>query len=167
VISTIEHLARDNTDYPTAKFSFTVLTRMVFSWGGPDVIRQTTAVQNGNVAHGTPVPRLEGFDRFMMTRFSPLCWAIPSNANFDAKDAQAKQTLGEAAILQKAIYAKTGQDYLVWLRDVELSGMGMIQATIEGFLTALSSKDTREFQQYFKVPQADLIVVRTDHRRIL
>ena len=100
---------------------------------------------------GSDKPKLEGFDHFMITRFSPLCWAIPSNANFDSKDAQGKQVLGEAASLQKAIYSKTGQEYLTYLRNVELSGMGMDVGSIEQYLSALYSMDLKGFQQYFKV----------------
>ncbi|KAL9104205.1 MAG: hypothetical protein Q9163_000805 [Psora crenata] len=150
VISTIEHLARDINDYPTAKLSFNVLTRMVLTWGGPDIIQQPQAAGSTNAVNGAGKPKLEGFDQFMMTRFSPLCWAIPSAANFDGKDAQGKQVLGEAAALQKAIYAKTGQQYLTYLQDVELRGMGMDIATMEEYLNALCSMDTRGFQQYFK-----------------
>jgi len=86
-----------------------------------------------------------------MTTFSPLCWAVPSNPNFDPKDAQGKQVLGEAAALQKAIYTKMGQEYLTYLKDVELSGMGMNSATINEYLSALSQSDTKAFQQFFKV----------------
>lgn len=87
----------------------------------------------------------------MMTTFSPLCWAIPSNSNFDPKDAQGKQVLGEAAVLQKAILAKTGQEYLTWLRDIGLSGMGMDSGTIDEYLRALCNNDTKGFQRFFQV----------------
>ncbi|MCJ1394942.1 pre-tRNA nuclear export protein [Xylographa bjoerkii] len=141
VISTIEHFAKDVTDFPTAKLAFSVLTRMVNSWGGPDI-------QNG-IAQTTQ-PSLPGFDRFMMERFSPLCWALPSNTAFNPKDAQGRQVLGEAAGLQRAIYAKTGQEYLTWLRDVELRGMGMNDATIDEYLNALCTLDAKRFRQFFQ-----------------
>lgn len=155
VISTIEHLARDITDLPTAKLSFTVLTRMVAQWGGPDLTAET-----GNVLNGPAHPSLEGFDSFMIQQFSPLCWAIPTNPNFDAKDAQGKQVLGEAAGLQKAIYSKTGQEYLTYLRNVELSGMGVDSGIIDEYLTALCHSDTKTFQQFFKVSRLSLVSVR-------
>ena len=124
---------------------------MVFTWGGPDLRLQSPAIQNRNLPYESPQPNLPGFDRFMMMKFSPTCWAIPSNPNFDPKDAQGKQVLGEAAALQKAIYTKTGQGYLTWLRDVELSRMGMDNGTIEEYLRALCTSNTKEFQQFFKV----------------
>ncbi|KAL9601146.1 MAG: hypothetical protein Q9219_002745 [cf. Caloplaca sp. 3 TL-2023] len=139
VISTIEHLARDASDFPTAKLAFTVLTRMVATWGGPDV-------QTGS----SPQPTLPGFDLFIMERFSPLCWALPSQPNFDPKDAQGRQAMGEAAGLQNAIYAKTGEGYLSFLRNTELSGMGMDAATVNEYLRALSGSDVKAFKQYFQ-----------------
>ena len=116
---------------------------MVNSWGGSDL-------QNNGVVQTTQ-PSLPGFDRFMMERFSPLCWSLPSNATFNPKDAQGRQVLGEAAGLQKAIYAKIGQEYLTWLKDVELWGMGMNDATIEEYLNALCTFDAKKFRQFFQV----------------
>ncbi|KAL8943606.1 MAG: hypothetical protein Q9216_000971 [Gyalolechia sp. 2 TL-2023] len=138
VISTIEHLAKDASDFPTAKLAFTVLTRMVMTWGGQDI--QT----------GSPQPTLPGFDRFMMERFSPLCWALPSQPNFDPKDAYGRQAMGEAAGLQKAIYTKTGEEYLSYLRNTELNGMGMDAGTVDEYLRALSNTDGKAFKQYFQ-----------------
>ena len=138
VISTIEHLAKDASDFPTAKLAFTVLTKMVMTWGGPD----TQA--------GSPQPTLPGFDRFMIERFSPLCWALPSQTNFDPKDAQGRQAMGEAAGLQKAIYSKTGEEYLSFLRNSELSSMGMDAGTVDDYLRALSNSDTKAFKQFFQ-----------------
>ncbi|KAL8842655.1 MAG: hypothetical protein Q9170_000430 [Blastenia crenularia] len=138
VISTIEHLAKDASDFPTAKLAFTVLIRMVVTWGGPDV------------QAGSPQPTLPGFDGFMMERFSPLCWALPSQSNFDPKDAQGRQALGEAAGLQKIIYTKTGEAYLSFLRNSELSSMGMDAGTVDEYLGALSNSDSKTFKQYFQ-----------------
>ena len=88
----------------------------------------------------------------MMTRFSPLCWALPSNPNFDVKDAQGKQALNEAAALQMAIYGKTGDKYLAYLRDVELRGTGMNEQMIEEYIRTLNSTtEVKSFQTFFKV----------------
>ena len=87
----------------------------------------------------------------MMERFSPLCWALPSNSEFNPKDAQGKQVLGEASGLQKAIYSKTGQEYLTWLRNVELRGMGMEDSAIDEFLQTFCNSDLKRWRQYFQV----------------
>ena len=86
-----------------------------------------------------------------MTRFSPVCWAIPANPNFNPKDAQGRQVLGEAAGLQKAIYSKTGGEYVTWLRDVELRGMGMDEGTVDDYMNALCNSDAKGFRQFFQV----------------
>ena len=129
---------------------------MVLTWGGSGPEASENGVSLNQVSQQSQLP---GFDNFMMTTFSPLCWAVPSNPNFDSKDAQGKQVLGEAAALQKAIYAKTGQNYLDYLRDVELSGMGMDNHTINEYLSILCNAETKAFQQFFKVnlqPEASL-----------
>lgn len=147
VISTIEHFAKDIDDFPTAKMSFLVLSRMCSLWGGPDVVQMTTP-PNGAA---TPAPALPGFSNFMMTRFSPLCWALPTTQSFNPKDAQAKQVLAEAAGLQRTIYSKCGAEYITWLRDRELPGLGMNGNLIEEYLNALQTLDVKGFRQFFQV----------------
>jgi exportin-T len=149
VVSTIEHFTKDVTDFPTAKLSFQVLTHMVTTWGGPDIPASGTVVLNGDTQ--PTQPGLPGFDRFIMERFSPLCWALPSNSTFNPKDAQGRLVLAEAAGLQKAIYTKNGEEYLNWLRDVELRGMGMDDSTINGYLAALCNSDLKQFRRFFQV----------------
>lgn len=123
---------------------------MVYTWGGPDI--QSSPQQIDSVLPTVaPQPTLPGFDRFMIERFSPLCWAIPTQPTFDPRDAQGRLVLAEAASLQKAIYAKTGQEYLTWLREAELRGTGMDAATVEGYLVALGTLDLKGFRQFFQV----------------
>ena len=157
VITMIEHLAKDINDFQTAKLAFSVLTRMVSTWGGPDLESSSSILGDGDASNRNSQPRLPGFDQYIMSTFSPLCWSIPSNARFDSKDAQGKQVLSEAAILQKSIYAKTGQAYLTYLRDIELSGMGMNNGTIEEYLSALCNFDIKGFQRFFQVSRFLLV----------
>lgn len=146
VISSIEQLARDVEDFPTAKMAFIVLSRMCTVWGGPDVIAANGQVTGTGAA---PQPALPGFDQFMITRFSPLCWALPTNPAFNSKDAQARQALSEAAGLQKTIYLKTGQQYLSWLQENELRTMGMNDSMIADYLSKLATMDFRGFKAFF------------------
>ncbi len=141
---------KDISDFPTAKLAFSVLTRMSVVWGGPDVVPQNPTTSSP-ASTASPQPALPGFDRFMLTRFSPLCWVLPTTPAFNPKDAQAKQVLAEAASLQKTIYAKQGQEYITWLRDVELPGMGMGADTVQEYLRALASLDLKAFRQFFQV----------------
>ena len=116
---------------------------MCLAWGGPDLIPEDLTVN--------AQPELPGFDEFMMRRFSPLCWALPGTPAFDPKGPQAKQVLAEAAHLQKAILAKTGAEYIAWLRDVELRSMGMNEETINEYTHAIKGMDLKGFRQYFQV----------------
>ena len=92
-----------------------------------------------------------GFGGFMISRFSPLCWALPTTPSFNSKDAQAKQVLAEAGALQRTIYSKTGMEYAEYLRSRELPGMGMGADLIEEFLTAMNQLDVKGFRQFFPV----------------
>lgn len=148
VISTIEHFTKDLEDFPTAKMAFQVLARMSSVWGGPDII-----IAAGQ-PNGTPTSSqaaLPGFDRFMFARFSPLCWALPMTPSFNAKDAQAKQVLAEAANLQKVIFGKTGHEYLSWLRHTELRNLNMNDEVINEYLRQLEGLDQKGFRQYFQI----------------
>ncbi|KAL4789997.1 Exportin-T [Aspergillus venezuelensis] len=145
VITTIEHFAKDVEDYTTAKMAFSVLVRMGSSWGGPDIA--PAAASNG-AANAVALP---GFGQFMITRFSPLCWALPATPTFNSKDAQAKQVLAEAGGLQRVIYGKTGMEYIEYLRDRELPGMGMGADLVEEYVGTLSRLDLRGFRQFFPV----------------
>lgn len=150
VISTIEHFAKDIDDFPTAKMAFLVLSRMCSLWAGPDVVQMSNP-PNGSAPSAPSAPALPGFSHFMMTRFSPLCWALPTTQSFNPKDAQAKQVLSEAAGLQRTIYSKAGSEYIEWLRDRELPGLGMNGNLIEEYLNALQTLDVKGFRQFFQV----------------
>lgn len=145
IIGTLDHFTKDVEDYPTAKMAFQVLTKMCTVWGGPDVVVSVQA----NGTEGNPQPAMAGFDHFMISRFSPLCWTMPSNSNFNSKDGQARLVLAEAGALQKTIYQKLGQQYLTWLRDDELRGMGMTDAMINEYLQKLSTNEMKTFKSFF------------------
>lgn len=87
----------------------------------------------------------------MISRFSPLCWALPATPTFNVKDAQAKQVLSEAGALQRIIYSKTGVEYAEYLRTRELPGIGITADLIEEYLNALGQLDVRGFRQFFPV----------------
>ncbi|CAG8174852.1 unnamed protein product [Penicillium olsonii] len=141
IITSLEHFAKDNEDFTTAKMAFSVLSRMASYWGGPD-----TTPTNGTAPAQAALP---GFGEFMITRLSPLTWALPTSASFNLKDPQAKQALAEAGGLQRTIYAKTGMEYAEYLRNRELPGMGMGAELIEEFLNNLGQLDVKGFRQFF------------------
>ncbi|KAI9849625.1 MAG: pre-tRNA nuclear export protein [Sclerophora amabilis] len=162
LITTIEHFAKDIKDYPTSRIAFSLFSKMSSQWGGPDIINPLDPSQpplSKSTSNGTneapSVPQtniaLLGFDRFMIERFSAVSWELPTNAAFNVKDAQARQVLGEVAGLQKAIYAKTGKEFLTWLREVWFPGLRMGQDMAEEYLRALEVLDAKEWRQFFLV----------------
>lgn len=146
LIGTIEHFAKDAEDSHTAKMAFQVLAKMCSVWGGPDI----AGVAFGSSEMPLPQPALPGFDNFMMSRFSPLCWAVPMHRAFNPKDMQARQVLAEAAVLQKTIYNKTSQAYLSWLRDNELNKTGMNSDMINQYLKNMVELDHKAFKTFFQ-----------------
>ncbi|KAI9804880.1 MAG: hypothetical protein M1825_001249 [Sarcosagium campestre] len=157
LITTIEHFATDAKDVLTAKLALSVLTNMSTCWGGPNLVdlpgaTATAGAQNANGtdANATTIaPPLPGFSQFMVERFTPPGWTLPTNASLNPKDAQTRQAFGEAATLQRAIYTKTGDDYLVYLRDVTFPRLGIDQTGGEEYRRALQEKDVRGFKHYF------------------
>ena len=146
MVSTLEHFTKDNSDLSNAKLAFTVLSKMAMVWGGPDIV-----ASHGSVTGAMPQPVIPGFDRFMMERFSPLVWELPGNAEFNPKDAQAAQVLGEAGHLHVSIYMKTGQAYASYLEATELRNVGLDADRTRDYISALSSPDSKIFRRYFKV----------------
>ena len=146
VIATIEHFAMDVEDANTARMAFQTLTKMCIAWAGPDVVAESSPTTEIDIAS----PLLPGFDHFMMTRFSPLCWAAPMQPSFNTGDAQARQVLGEAAVLQKTIYRKCGQRYLSWLGDVELNNVGISHDAIVEYLSNLVKLEQKAFKAFFQ-----------------
>lgn len=141
IIVSIEHFARDVSNNADAKLAMAVLTKMSGVWGGPDIANPST---NPSI----PAPALPGFDRFMLTRFSALTWQLMSAPTFNPKEPNANRVLGEVASLQQAILAKTGQEYLTWLRDVELNNLGVHGAMVDEYLNALITKDPKSFKSF-------------------
>ncbi|KAF2420139.1 Xpo1-domain-containing protein [Tothia fuscella] len=148
LISTIEHFARSPKDIPTSRLSFAVLTKMVLTWGGPDVPLPPQNSANGPTSptspttsafpptNPSPQPVFPGFDTFAIKRFSPLSWAIPSNVGFRVKDPASRSMIHDIAFMQEAILKKTGQTYLDELGG-ELTGMGVNTMEVQKYLGLL------------------------------
>ncbi|KAI5284799.1 pre-tRNA nuclear export protein [Ascosphaera aggregata] len=148
IVSTLESFAKDADDLPTSKMAFSVLSRMSALWGGADLVSPTTGLAAQQQQGQTAIP---GFQQFMITRFSPLCWALPMSSSFNPKDAQSKQALAEAANLQKTIFAKTGQEYIDYLSTRELPTIGMGKDLVDEYVTALATLDLKNFKVFFQV----------------
>ena len=150
IIQSIENLARDASDLPTARLAFGVLSRMTANWGGPDVYSPASA-PNSNTAQNDVKPschRLQDWDVTAMTRFTPLSWSLLTSPKFDAKDAQARQVLLEIASMQLQILRKTGHPYLEALK-AQLMGLGVEEKTTEDYVRAMTERDEKGFRTFF------------------
>ncbi|KAF2234306.1 Xpo1-domain-containing protein [Viridothelium virens] len=148
IITTLEHFSRDSNDYSTARLALSVVDRMCLTWGGPDVSSSYSKPNTTQPKATVSSPNLPGFDNFMLSRFSPLTWALLSSPSFNAKDPQARQVLGEIANLQQNILVKTGDQYLTWLKDVELKNLGVGPDVVEEYLRALAGMDMKAFRGF-------------------
>ncbi|OLN83413.1 Exportin-T [Colletotrichum chlorophyti] len=129
-----------------SRLAFSVLSRMVVVWGGPDVAKIS---ENPSAPTGSANPTIPGFDRFMIDRFHPLCWEVFQDPNFRPhNDAQSKQVLTEIAGLEQAIYVKTGDMFIQHLQSSLFPHLG-----IDGseFLRSMStSADKKGFSGYLQ-----------------
>jgi exportin-T len=143
----VEHFARDPNDLATARSAFGVIIRMIATWGGPDVMPVPIPNPPPNSPTDLPAsPSIPGFDTFIISRFSPLSWAIPSSPGFKAKDPNARQLIYEIASMQQEILKKTGQTYLLALSQ-ELQSMGVGELDVAAYVTKLRG-DTKGFREF-------------------
>lgn len=126
LISSVTELAKNvgagTGNLAASRLAFSVLIRMANLWGGPDI---ATIGPNATPSTVNPSPAFEGFDRFLIERFHPVCWAVLSNPEFKpSPDAQAKQVLNEIAGLQQTIYLKTGNMFIETLQQSFFPSLG-------------------------------------------
>jgi len=134
LISALEHYARDSSDLANARLAFSVLTQLTAIWGGPNL--DLSPLQTADTPTAAPSPSIQGFDTFVLNRFSPLAWAIPASPNFRPRDPQARAVVIEIAGLQLEILRKTGSTYIDTIRS-QLSGMGLGEEGTAEYLSAL------------------------------
>jgi exportin-T len=120
---------------------------MIATWGGPDVVPVPIPNPPPNSPTDLPAsPSIPGFDTFIISRFSPLSWAIPSSPGFKAKDPNARQLIYEIASMQQEILKKTGQTYVLALSQ-ELQSMGVGELDVAAYATKLRG-DTKGFREF-------------------
>ena len=120
---------------------------MTATWGGPDImpVPVSDPPPNSPTELG-PSPVIPGFDSFIVNRFSPLSWAIPSAPGFKVKHPNGRQVVHEIATLQQEILKKTGRAYLIALR-YELQSMGMGDQDIDIYMTKLRG-EPKAFKEF-------------------
>jgi len=131
-----------------SRLAFSVLTRMADLWGGPSI---ATLGKTEISSSAPPSPAFPGFDRFLIERFHPICWAVLSEPTFlPSNDAQAKQVLNEIAGLEQTIYTKTGDMFVQHLHGSFFPSMG-IDGTdfIKSMATSAERKGLASYLQVF------------------
>jgi|TARA_R110002003_G_scaffold1184_11_gene22674 exportin-T len=124
---------------------------MINVWSGPDKVGPgANPTPTSPVATQAP---LEGFDNYVVDRFSPLAWSVPASPGFNPKDAQARQVLYEAANLQTEIVKKVGEPYVERLKG-DLSSNGVGGDGVDQYLRTLAgalegSKKEKEWRNFF------------------
>ncbi|KAG4435852.1 pre-tRNA nuclear export protein [Cadophora sp. M221] len=131
-----------------SRLAFSVITRMADLWGGPSIASVGPQAINAAIP---PAPAFDGFDRFLIERFHPICWAVLREPSFrPATDAQAKQVLNEIAGLEQMIYMKTGQMFLDHLQQSFFPAMGLNGTDfIKSMTTSADRKGLAGFLQVF------------------
>ena len=69
---------------------------------------------------------------------------------FNPKDAQGRGVLGEIGALQKMLYLKLGDAYLIGLKERILPAIGL-QAGADEFCGALQRMEAKEFKNFLQV----------------
>ena len=143
LMTTLSSFALSPDDLLTARLTFTLLTRMCSAWGGPDVVNVDAPSKPlpTQVPNTTPREALDGFPEFMLSTIMPLCFGLPLNDSFEARDAHGRSVLGEIAGLQKVIYGKLGERSLTWLRQDR--GLG------EDYIEKLRTGTGKEWRDWF------------------
>ncbi|CAI6335886.1 unnamed protein product [Periconia digitata] len=153
IITSIDTFARDTSDYTTARLSLGVLIHMTSVWSGPDKIGPNANNNTPTSPVTTQQVQIPGFENYVVERFSPLVWAIPSSPGFNSKDAQAKQVLYEAANLQAEIVKKVGEPFVERVKS-DLGGMGVGEDIVNQYLQTLAGafeghKKEKEWRMFF------------------
>ncbi|PBP26539.1 putative Exportin-T [Diplocarpon rosae] len=131
-----------------SRLAFAVITRMADLWGGPNIATIGPQAISSSIS---PTPAFPGFDRFLIERFHPICWAVLREPTFrPATDAQAKQVLNEIAGLEQMIYLKTGDMFIQHLQQEFFPAMGVDGTDfIKSMTTATDRKGLAGYLQGF------------------
>ncbi|RVD87716.1 uncharacterized protein DFL_001930 [Arthrobotrys flagrans] len=152
LLETVEHFAKDVSDPHAERMAISLMARMSSVWGGPEIpetILPEDKKKNPPPTQKVNLEPVPGFDRFMIT-FSEICWEVPANPAFDAKDAQGRLVLGEVATLQKVIYGRTGTNFVTYLQGTFFPSINFPEHAATEYLSALQQLDHKKFKKFFQ-----------------
>jgi exportin-T len=151
ILSTLD----DVSDSPTKKLTISLLTKMVYCWGG-------------NVQHDISIPDpdrkgfknefeqlrrnpLAGFDQFIFENIVPAIFTIPLESNFQIRDGQAQTILMEIASFHKICFLIFNTQYMEYLTVKYLPSIQCPTEIGYDYATAIRDLDKKSLRQYLLV----------------
>ncbi|KAI9591539.1 armadillo-type protein [Syncephalis fuscata] len=121
-------------DVPTQKLAFSLLTKMVSTWGGAADSATTLA----------------GFDQFIYSEIIPVCFEVPINPAFNFSDGQTQLAFGELATALKLAHEKQGNQLLQYLQNVYFPSIQCPTELAQEIFQALEQLDVKQFRTFYK-----------------
>ncbi|EPQ26132.1 uncharacterized protein PFL1_06340 [Pseudozyma flocculosa PF-1] len=175
----LETLLQSIVYYSTAsdpscqRTAFSILHRLVATWGGKEGEDATAAGTAAAAANGTnsagsakssssssgataagasatPSKPLPGFERFIYETLVGLVFEAPAKDTFDLRDAQSQIVLGEIALLMKTIYLKRGEELVTYLVTVYFPGINCPAELAQDFVAKLKTLEAKQFKAYLQ-----------------
>ncbi|KAJ3256087.1 pre-tRNA nuclear export protein [Boothiomyces macroporosus] len=144
------------SDLPAQKLAVSLLTKMVFCWGGlgntiqeqPEEKKKGATLKVREPLKREPLP---GFDAFIYEQIIPTTFSIPMKPGFNMNDGQSIVLLGELAQLLKTAYQVLGRQYLEYLSNTFFPSIACNPTLGNQFITALEQLDKKTFKKYLHV----------------
>lgn len=180
ILQSVLHFVKEAGDPQTQKLAFSVLAKMVISWGvsesghlkgmpaklskkGPG----SAKADKGKQPEATPPKSaLPGFDQFIYESVVPILFEVPMNPAFNPGDGQCYLVMSEIASLQKTIVQTQGSKYLEFLSMVYLPSIRCPADTAQQFLAALQQMDNKQLRKFLQVCILSLKYIRTKELRL-
>ncbi|KAI9101118.1 armadillo-type protein [Phlyctochytrium arcticum] len=161
VVQSVLHYVKDTGDRTAQKLAFSVLSKMVVSWGAAEgnhlkgvdaknhkkAAHSSTSIKVSNFAPKSPLP---GFDQFIYENILPVLFEVPMSASFNQSDGQCYLVMSEISNLQKTLVNAQNGRYIDFLRNVYLPSIGCPPQTAQEFVGALQEKDTKALRVYLQ-----------------
>ncbi|TPX64921.1 hypothetical protein SpCBS45565_g05557 [Spizellomyces sp. 'palustris'] len=165
VVQSVLHFVKESGDRTSQKLAFSVLTKMVLSWGAsedtqingidPKTYKKgIPGAKSDKAKHTTqPKPPLPGFEQFIYENIVPILFEVPMNASFNPSDGQCYLVMSEISSLQKTLVSAQGAKYLEYLVSVYLPSIGCPPNAAQEFVAALQRTDVKELRIFLQVGQ--------------
>ncbi|KAL0489189.1 exportin-T [Acrasis kona] len=126
----------NHTSQPIVKICFSILNH---------IVKRYTCQQP------TEFNQLQGFEKYVLERIVPTCFAVPMNVEFELGDGINNQTLGDIAlILKELVRSAKGQDFVVYLMQNILPQLNVSHQVMQIFIENLTSAEDKVLKRVLK-----------------